>query len=158
MDQVKQTTMAGQLYCLSLEPTLTVDDKNKKKPLVLSFQSAFEMRDWQEQVASRLMRLMEPKPTRTSSSSLSINRRRGVILSSIDVENFDCHSPTPPSPATESVVSSSASSVSSAFSLHQSYSALPSLYTTKSNKYGGPDSNDLSTSPTFLQYKNQFHL
>lgn len=145
MDQVKQTTVAGQLYCLSLEPTLTVDDKNKKKPLVLCFASAFEMRDWQEQVASRLMRLRQPKPTASLSS---LNRRRGIILSSIDVESFDGRSPTP-SPTSESTVSSSASSVSSTLSLHQSYAA-PSC--------SCRESNDLSTSPTFLQYKNQFHI
>ncbi|KAI8343530.1 hypothetical protein BC941DRAFT_465691 [Chlamydoabsidia padenii] len=161
VDQVKQITMAGQMYCLSLEPTLTVDDKMKKKDLVLNFQSAFEMHEWQEQIAGRLVRLTTSKPTITSTSSISLNRRRGVILSSIDISKeypnglISPNLTLPPTP-TESIYSST----SSVSTLHQCYSPPQSINTDSLTfvDYDRNDSDDPSASPTFLQYKNQFHL
>ncbi|CAO3593029.1 unnamed protein product [Absidia cylindrospora] len=167
IDHVKQVTMAGQSYCLSLEPTMTGllgnCTANKKKSLILCFQSAIEMEDWQCQVASRLIRLIPcapleaplPSVSTSSTSTSSLGRRRGVILSSLDISK-DHHHVLPtlvsPSASTVSILSSS-SSISTTLYHHSSYSTLSSQHNTTVK-----ENEDDSSSPTFLQYKNQFRL
>ncbi|ORZ15338.1 hypothetical protein BCR42DRAFT_492258 [Absidia repens] len=167
IDHVKQVTMAGQNYCLSLEPTMTEllgnCTANKKKSLILCFQSAIDMKNWQQEIASRLTRLIPcaplevplPSVSTSSTSSSSLGRRRGVILSALDISR-DHHHVLPtlisPSASTVSILSSS-SSISTTLYHQSSYSSLSSPHNTIAK-----ESDDDSSSPTFLQYKNQFRL
>ncbi|KAI8085018.1 uncharacterized protein BX664DRAFT_338344 [Halteromyces radiatus] len=178
VSRVQQIPMMGYRYCLSLDPVAVTTSysrggtkKTHRKPLILGFTSAIEMHTWLGCIQNRLDRLITSSssssssntlavPQASTSSSSSLSRRRGVILSSLDIKQYTVL-PTLVSPST-----STSSLLSSSSTLSSAHSSIWPMMTHSSSQKtyhhlindDTNDDQDETSSPTFLQYKSQFHL
>ncbi|ORZ26136.1 hypothetical protein BCR42DRAFT_486186 [Absidia repens] len=156
MTEIKQEEA---MCCLSLKPRSSSD---RHKSLMLQFPSRIEMQEWLDHLADRFQLSPTPLPLPRSSS---LRRRRGIILSSLTInveedgtDNDDddddpAVSPSFLSSSPSSTISASSSASSIATLAHQEppFSFAYPLHHTKQTL-------DDTASPTYLKYKNQFHL
>ncbi|CAO3599763.1 unnamed protein product [Absidia cylindrospora] len=142
------------MCCLSLEPR---SSRGRHKSLMLQFPSRIEMQEWLDHLVDRC--LLSPTPLPPSRSS-SLRRRRGIILSSLtinieqdgDNDNDDNDPAVSPSLLSSSIsASSSASSIATLVHQEPPFSSTSPLNRMKHTL-------DDTASPTYLKYKNQFHL
>ncbi|CAO3622438.1 unnamed protein product [Cunninghamella echinulata] len=149
---IKEIPGIHQKYCLSLEPNM---NSKRSKPLVLGFTEKFELESWMNAIQTRLNKFISFSTTTittqtTDEESLllldpittksSLSRRRGVILSDLEIKQI-------PHLISSSMSTTPSSTNSSHFSLSDDQDDTLILHNKNEDH-----------SPTFLQYSSQFHL